>query len=86
MSSCLCESVEGAIFPLWVHAVKDREDDSIHALHVDEANHGPRSPADLHEAALDDVGGAQLPPQVSRELEKLSSSGRSLSSWRTRAG
>ena len=86
MSSCLCESVEGAIFPLWVHEIEDRINDSIHALHVDKADHGPGAAADLHEAALDDVGGAQLPPQVSRELEKLSSSGRSLSSWRTRAG
>ena len=70
MSSCLCKSVEGAVSPLWVHAVKDREHDSVHALHIDEANHGSGAAPDLDEAPLDHVGGAQLPPQVSGELEE----------------
>src|SRR3990172_6143108 len=70
MSSCLCKSVEGAVFPLWIHPVKDREHDAVHALEVDEANHRSGSSPDLDEAALDNVGGAQLFPEVSGEVEE----------------
>src|SRR3990172_4554436 len=70
MSSCLCKKLEGAVFPLWVEVVKDREHDSIHALDVDKADHRSGSPTHLHEAALDDSGGPQLPPQGLREAEE----------------
>src|SRR3989304_433697 len=79
MSSCLCKQLEGAVFPLWIHPVKDREYDAIHALEVDKANHRSSAAPNLHETALDDVGGAQFSPQMSRELEERHSSGRSLS-------
>jgi len=39
MSSRLCKKLEGAIFPLWVHPVKDGKHDAVHALEVDEADH-----------------------------------------------
>ncbi len=70
LSSCLCEKAQGAVSPLWVHPVKDREHDSVHAIHVDKANHRSSPAPDLHEAALDDVGGAQVPPQMSGEVEE----------------
>ena len=70
MSSRLYKKLEGAAFPLWIKSVKDREEDSIHALDVDKANHRPGSASHLHEAALDDVGGAQLSPEVSGEMEE----------------
>ena len=70
MSSCLCKKSEGAVFPLRIHAVKDREHDSIHALNIDKTNHRSGAAPDLHETALDDVGGAQLPPQVPGEVEE----------------
>ena len=62
MSSCLCKKVEGAVFALWVHPVKDCINDSIHTLHVAKADHGPSATPHLDEAALDDVGDAQLLP------------------------
>ena len=70
MSSCLCKKLEGAVFPLWLQAAKDGMNDPVHALQVDEADQGPGSSAHLHEAALDDIGGPQLPPQVAGELEE----------------
>ncbi len=57
-SSCLCKNAEGAGFPFQVEALEDGVDDAIDAFHVHEAHHGTRPPAHLHEAALDDVGGA----------------------------
>jgi len=33
-------------------------DDPVHTLDVDEADHGPGTASDFHEAALNDVGGA----------------------------
>ena len=54
MSSGLCKQLEGAGFPFQVEALEDGVDDAVHALHIDEADHGPGSPAHLHEAALDD--------------------------------
>ena len=44
--------------------MEDGVDDSVHALYVDKANHGPGTAADLDKAALDHVGGAQFVPQV----------------------
>src|ERR1700740_1479799 len=64
MSSCLCKKLEGAVFPFQVKSLKDGVDDPVHAFHVDEADHGPGAAPDFHEAALDDVGGAQALPQV----------------------
>ena len=52
--------------PLVVEAIEDGVDDAIDALDVDKADHGPGAAADLYEAALDDIGGAQLSPQDER--------------------
>jgi len=67
----LCEDAGGAITPLLVQAVEDGIDDSVHALHVDETDHGPSATTDLHEATPDDVGGAQLPPHIAQETEEV---------------
>ena len=56
--------------PLLVKSEKDGIDDSLHAGNVGEQDHGPGAAADLDEAALDGVGGAQLAPQLLREVEK----------------
>src|SRR5581483_5974256 len=37
---------------------------------VHKANHGPGAPPDLYKTALDDVGGAQLPPEMPGKAEK----------------
>ena len=58
MSSCLCKKLEGAVFPFQVEALENGVDDPIHALYVDEADHGSGSAPYFHEAALNDVGGA----------------------------
>ena len=57
-SSCLCEKSEGAVFPSFVKPVKDGVDDAIHARHIHKADHGSGATADLHKAALNDIGGA----------------------------
>src|ERR1700680_4237249 len=69
-SSCLCKKAEGVVLPLLIESVKDGIEDSLHALHVGEQDHGPGAPADFHEATLDGVGGAQLAPQRLREIEE----------------
>ena len=61
-SSCLCKNLEGAVFPFQIKPLEDGVDDPIHALHVDKADHRSGATPDFHEAALDDVGGAQLAP------------------------
>src|ERR1700681_1807093 len=59
-SSCLCKEVEGAAqrllhglqvqpAPVLVESVKDGIEDSLHALHVGEQDHGPGAPADFDE-------------------------------------
>jgi hypothetical protein len=58
MSSRLCKYTEGASFPFQVESLEDGVDDSVHGLHVDEANHGRGTTADFDETAFDDVGGA----------------------------
>src|SRR5579875_3175815 len=63
-SSCLCKYAEGAVFPFQIESLEDGVDDAVHGLHVDEANHGPGSSTHFDEAAFDDIGGAQLAPQV----------------------
>src|SRR5208337_1168484 len=70
MSSCLCKNAEGASFPFQVESLEDGVDDAVHGLHVDEADHGPGSAAYINEAALNDVGGAQLSPQVLWKTEE----------------
>src|SRR2546422_4343163 len=71
-SSCLCKKPEGAVFPfgLLVHSVEDGIDNPIHAADIDEANHGPRAASHFHETPLDDIGGAELAPKVTREVEE----------------
>src|SRR5579864_734041 len=70
MSSGLCKKVEGAVFPFQVESLEDGVDDAVDALHVDEADHGPSSAANFHEAAFDDIGGAHLLPQVAGQGEE----------------
>ena len=70
MSSCLCKKSEGAVFPLFVQSVKDRIEDSIHALDIDKANHWSCPPSDFHEAAFDGIGGAKLLPEMLGKIEK----------------
>ena len=70
MSSRLCKQLEGAVFPLRTVLLKDRIEDAVHALDIDETNHGTGPTANLHEAALDGVGGAELPPEVAREVKE----------------
>jgi hypothetical protein len=52
MSSRLCKKLEGAVFPFQVEPLEDGVNDSIDALHVHEADHGPGSAPDLDKAAL----------------------------------
>ena len=40
MSSRLCKNPEGAVFPIQVKTLEDGIDDSIHALYIDETDHG----------------------------------------------
>jgi hypothetical protein len=49
MSSCLCKELEGAVFPVEIESLEDRVNNSIHALHVDEADHAPSSTPDFDE-------------------------------------
>src|SRR5581483_2145157 len=70
MSSRRCKYGEGAGFPFQIESLKNGVDDSVHALDVDEADHGPGATAYLHKAALDNVGGAQLAPQVRGKSEE----------------
>src|SRR5579863_8515281 len=70
MSSCLCKKVEGAGFPFQVESLEDGVDDAVHAFDVDEADHGPGSSANFHEAALDDVGSAHFLPQMPGQREE----------------
>ena len=77
-SSCLCKKSEGAVFPLLVEAMEDGVGDTLDAELVDEADHGPRSAANFHEAAFDDVGGAQFAPQVLRHLKEAKQVGQIL--------
>ena len=69
-SSGLGKYAEAAGFPFQVKASEDGVDDSFDALHVDKAYPGSGSPAHLREAVLDDIGGAQLPPQMTGQTEE----------------
>lgn len=50
--------------------MEDRINNSIHALHIDKADHGPGSSSHFDKTAFNDVGGAKFPPQVSGEAEE----------------
>jgi len=62
--------VEGAGFPFPVESLEDGVDDAIHALDIYKTDHGPSPPPHFHDAALDDVGGAQFAPQVPGKSEE----------------
>ena len=66
----MCKNSEGAGFPFQVEAVEDRIDDSVDTGYVDKAYHGAGTASDFDEAALDDVGGAQLSPQMAGLAEE----------------
>jgi len=70
MSSCLCKYGEGAVLPFQVKALEDGVDDSIHTFYVHETHHGPSPSPYFDETALDHIGGAQFPPQVSGKGEE----------------
>src|SRR5207245_9534883 len=72
MSSCLCKKAEGPVPPLvpFVVAIEDGIDNAVHALDVEDADHGACATTHLHKAALDDIGGAQLGPEVPRKVEE----------------
>jgi hypothetical protein len=86
MSSCLCKKAEGAVFPLLVEAMEDGVDDAFDAEFVDEADHGARAAAHFHEAAFDDVGGAQFAPQVLGQLKEGKQVGQILFEFAHHAG
>jgi hypothetical protein len=73
MSSCLCKKAEGAIPPFvpLVVSVEDRIDDSVDARDVNEAHHRAGAAANFHKAPLDDVGRAQLSPDVPGKAEEV---------------
>src|SRR6266496_3279016 len=68
--SRLCKKLEGAVFPFQVESLEDGVDDAVHAVHVDEADHGPGSSAYFHETTFNDIGGAHLLPQVPGQSEE----------------
>ena len=68
MSSCLCKNLERAVFEVSAKAAEDRKDSPVHAVHIDDANHGSASTSDFHKAAFDDVG---CPQHVRDEIERV---------------
>ncbi len=70
MSSGLCKKVEGAVFPFQVESLEDGVDDAVHAGHIDEADHGPGSSSYFQETAFNDIGGADLLPQMPGQGKK----------------
>jgi hypothetical protein len=85
-SSCLCNWLEGAGFPIEVESLEDGVDDAIDVFDIDKADHGTSSTPHFHKAALNHVGSAQLVPQASGKAKNDSNSGRSCCSRRTMAG
>src|ERR1051326_3927235 len=69
-SSSLCKSLEGAGFPFQVKAIEDGIDNSVHTFHIYKADHRSGPSSDLDKAALDNIGGAQLLPEMFWETEK----------------
>ena len=78
MTSGLCKHAEGAVSPLEIESVKNRIDNPVDAVHVDKTDHRPSSPPDFYKNTLDDIGSAQLGPQVAREAEKAQEFGQIL--------
>jgi hypothetical protein len=70
MSRCLCKNAEGAVLPFQVEALEDGVDDSVDAVDIHKADHGPRPSSHLHETTLDDIRRAQFLPQMSRKVEE----------------
>src|SRR5438093_2952309 len=70
MSSCLCKNLEGAVLPLLIKSVKDRKDDAIHTVNIDETDHGSGSAAHFHKTSFNGVGGAQGFPKRLRKTEE----------------
>jgi hypothetical protein len=66
----LGKNLEGAGFPFQVKAIEDGIDNSVHTFHVYKADHWPRPSSDLHKATLDNIGGAQLLPEMFWETEE----------------
>ena len=60
----MCKYLECEVFPFQVESLEDGVDDAVHAVHVDKADHGLGSAPHFDEAALDEVGGPQFPPQM----------------------
>ena len=69
-SSCLCKNAEGAGFPFQVEALEDGVDEAVRARDVHKVDHRPGTATHFHEAALNDVGGTQLLPQMPRKAEE----------------
>jgi hypothetical protein len=58
-------------FPVLVETTENRIDDPVDAFDVGEDDYGPGAPTDFDEAALDNVGGTQLSPQVRRKRKEV---------------
>src|SRR5947209_12596256 len=78
MSSGLCKHAEGAVSPVKIESVKNGIDNAVDAVHVDKTDHRPSSAPDFYKNTLDDIGSAQLGPQVAREAEKAQEFGQIL--------
>src|SRR5512141_2945297 len=79
MSSGLCKKPKGSVSPLLVEPVKDRKNNSIHAVYIDEANHRTCPATDLYKAAFDDIRRPELLPKMLGEAEKRKQLGQILS-------
>jgi hypothetical protein len=56
--------VQGCCCPFPIESLEDGVDDAVHVGHVDKVHHGSSSAAHLDETVLDDIGSAQLLPQL----------------------
>ena len=66
----LCKYREGAGFLFRFESLENGVDGAIHAFYIHKANHQLSTAAHLHEAALDQVRGAQFAPQVAGKNEE----------------
>ncbi len=55
MSSRLCKYPEGAIFPLLIEPVKNREGNPAHALDIDRTGRGSSPASDLDKTPLNSL-------------------------------
>jgi len=58
--SCLCKKLKGAVSPIFVEAVEDGINDSVHALDVGKHHHRSSPSSHLHEAALNGIDGMNI--------------------------